>query len=139
MHIEMMLEPKQTLEPLGLRWPPFHFLQTNEGLSMSEKLSAARAALVAVVRQYAPVHVAVSADAEKRLNQAMDDLQRAAVEAAHVPAAPPLPPGAQAPSPKAPKAAATPTPPPAPATAKPAAAAPKPTEGTVQEEDEKLA
>lgn len=63
---------------------------------MNSSLQAARAALVAAVRMYAPVHTAMTNDATRALETAMDNLQAAAVAAAQVPAAaPPVPAGAQ--------------------------------------------
>lgn len=64
---------------------------------MSNRVTAARAALVSAVRLYAPVHSSVTDDAKRALEHAMDELQKAAIAEAGVPgAAPPVPPGAQA-------------------------------------------
>ncbi len=65
-------------------------LVTNEEV-MTARLDAARAAVFATVRMYAPVHQDFSAEASRRLTIALADLEAAAVEAAK-PAAPPVPP-----------------------------------------------
>jgi len=88
---------------------------------MSDKLNAARAAMLDTIQLYAPLGAPIREDAIQRLYAAMDDLQAAAIADVQVPAAaPPLPPGGQ---PVA--AATTPTPPDAPAPA-PAVANPDP-------------
>lgn len=67
-------------------------------VSDTPQLQAARAALVSAVRLYAPVHNALSQDATRALETAMDNLQAAAVAAAQVPATPPpVPASAQPP------------------------------------------
>lgn len=48
---------------------------------MSERLIAARAALLNTVKRYAPVNVTFSAEAERRLGAAMSELETAAAQA----------------------------------------------------------
>lgn len=78
-------------------------------MTSNNKLNNARAAVVAVVRMYAPVHSALTQDAARALETAMDNLQAAAVAAAQVPAAaPPVPASAQPPAAPQPETARAP-------------------------------
>jgi len=63
---------------------------------MSERLNAARLALLNTIQIYAPLSAPIREDAIQRLYAGMDELQAAAIADVQVPsAAPPLPPGGQ--------------------------------------------